>query len=146
MSIDDIIIGCKEGNRKCQDALVQKFAPVLMAICIRYIGEQEMAKDALQETFINAFKYIHTFNFQGSFEGWLRRVAVTSSLSVKKKYCSICFENMDDIGYITQTTIPDAHGDMNIEDLCSICMSWMDFHIRRSVNNLVSQKVHRGLH
>ena len=41
-------------------------------------------KDALQETFINAFKYIQSYSGKGSFEGWLRRIAVNCSLKVIK--------------------------------------------------------------
>ncbi|MBK7636371.1 MAG: hypothetical protein IPJ13_20455 [Saprospiraceae bacterium] len=60
--IEDIIKGCKEGNRRCQDALVQKFAPGLLSLCLRYSSDRESARDALQDCFLNAFKYINTFS------------------------------------------------------------------------------------
>jgi RNA polymerase sigma factor (sigma-70 family) len=117
MTIEDIIQGCKEGNRKSQDALVHKFAPVLMAICVRYVGDRDIARDALQETFMSAFKYIHTYKSVGSFEGWLRRIAVTSSLLAKKKYINLNFENVDDITYLSQTSIPDVYSQLSIDEL-----------------------------
>jgi RNA polymerase sigma factor (sigma-70 family) len=117
MTVEAIIQGCKEGNRKSQDALVHSFAPVLMAICIRYVGDREVAQDALQETFISAFKYIHTYKGSGSFEGWLRRIAVTSSLLVKKKYTSFNFESMDEVTPLSQNTIPDAYAQMSFDEL-----------------------------
>ena len=91
MKIEDIVQGCKEGNRKCQDALVQKFAPGLLALCMRYTSDKELAKDALQECFINVFKYIHKYEGKGSFEGWIKRIAVTCTLTIHKKYHQIYF-------------------------------------------------------
>ena len=76
LDIDQIIKGCKNNDRKCQDQLVRLFAPKLMAVCIRYCNDSEIAKDALQESFINILKYINTYSGKGSFEGWVRRIAV----------------------------------------------------------------------
>ena len=49
MSIEDIVQGCKEGNRKCQEALVRKYAPGLLAICNRYMADVHQAQDVLQD-------------------------------------------------------------------------------------------------
>ena len=119
MTTEEIIQGCKEGNRRCQDALVHKFAPVLMAICVRYVGDRDIAQDALQDSFVNAFKYLNTYNGSGSFEGWLRRIAVTSSLHAKKKYVQLYFDNFDDVT-ITQSTIPDVYSQMSSEELIAV--------------------------
>ena len=63
-----------------QRALVNKYAPVLLTVCRRYVPSPSLAEDALQETFIKIFQYIHKYKPTGSFEGWMRRIAVTSSL------------------------------------------------------------------
>ena len=74
MELEEIIQGCKNGNEKCQNSLVQLYATRLMALCMRYTHDRDLAKDALQETFINAFKYINSYSGSGSIEGWLRRI------------------------------------------------------------------------
>ena len=117
MDIEDIIKGCKEGNRKCQDALVQKFAPGLLALCSRYTSDRELAKDALQECFINAFKYIQGYEGKGSFEGWLKRIAVTSTLTLHRKYHKIYFSEESESDNYKNAVFPDVYSDLGIEEI-----------------------------
>jgi len=58
-----------------------------MPVCKRYAPDHDLAYDALQDTFINVFKYIKNYKGTGNFEGWLKRIAVNCSLTYhKKKY------------------------------------------------------------
>ncbi|KXK37701.1 MAG: sigma-70 family RNA polymerase sigma factor [Saprospiraceae bacterium] len=120
MSLEDIIKGCKEGNRKCQDALVQKFAPGLLSLCIRYTSDHELGRDALQECFINVFKYIHTYRGDGSFEGWLKRIAVTASLALKTKFRKFRFDEVQEDNTWHYAELPDIYGSMNIEEIIQV--------------------------
>ena len=59
----------------------------MMSLCLRYVNDQQEAKDLLQMGFIKVFDYIHQYKGEGSFEGWMRRVFVsvaTRSLAKKK--------------------------------------------------------------
>lgn len=81
MTEQEIIQGCKQGDARAQRALVDRYSAKLMAICMRYMREKELAKDVLQESFILIFKNIRRFEKMGSFEGWLCRIAVNASLT-----------------------------------------------------------------
>lgn len=48
---------------------------------MRYCQNQEDAEDALMETFVKVFDHIRSFSHQGSLEGWIRRIAVNTSLN-----------------------------------------------------------------
>lgn len=120
MNIEDIIKGCKEGNRKCQDALVQKFAPGLLALCLRYTSDRELARDALQECFINAFRFIGKYEGKGSFEGWLKRIAVTTSITLNKKFYQIYFEEVKEEATWEHATIPDIYGELGKDEIIKI--------------------------
>lgn len=39
----------------------------------------------LQEAMIRVFSYIHQFKFEGSFEGWIRRIVVNTALKYVQK-------------------------------------------------------------
>ena len=39
------------------------------------------SEDVLQEGFIKLFKSLHQYTFQGSFEGWIRRIMVNTALT-----------------------------------------------------------------
>jgi RNA polymerase sigma factor (sigma-70 family) len=76
----EIIEGCVQKNVNCQQALFNKYGGVLMSICLRYSADTGEAEDMLQDTFIKIFSSIRKFRFEGSFEGWLKKIAVTTSL------------------------------------------------------------------
>lgn len=56
-----------------------------MTICQRYACGQAEAEDMLQEGFIRIFKYIPQYRFEGSFEGWLKRIIVNTALKISQK-------------------------------------------------------------
>lgn len=120
MELDDIISGCKRGDQKSQNSLVAMFAARLMALCYRYTKEKELAKDALQDTFISAFKYIHTFEGKGSFEGWLRRIAVNCSIKAYSKMYQMHTYEDKLIDVNMHTELPDVYGHLSIEDILKL--------------------------
>jgi len=60
--------------------LVERYAGMLLTICRRYARDESMAKDLLQETLIKIFKAIDNYKPIGSFEGWMKKIAVNCSL------------------------------------------------------------------
>ena len=83
MSERDISKGCKRGNTKAQRALFDRYSPLLMAKIYRYVGDDDDAKDVLQDTFVKAYTMIDSFAWEGegSLQAWLTRIAVNTSLN-----------------------------------------------------------------
>jgi RNA polymerase sigma-70 factor (ECF subfamily) len=52
----------------------------MYAVCLRYAGNAMEAEDILQEGFIKIFKKLSSFRGDGSFEGWIRRIFVNTSI------------------------------------------------------------------
>ena len=80
ISEPDLIRGCIEGDRQMQRELYARFAPKMYAVCLRYANNNNDARDLLQEGFIKVYKNLHRFRAEGSFEGWIRRVFINSSI------------------------------------------------------------------
>jgi len=120
LNIEKVVQGCKDNDRKSQDELVQTYAPVLMAICYRYCNDQYLAQDALQETFINIFKYIKKYSGQGSFEGWMKRIAVNCSFAIVKKVNKVNFYEEIELQYHLPTDVPDVYSQLNEEVLLKL--------------------------
>ena len=52
----------------------------------------------LQDGFIKVFKYIGTFKFEGSFEGWVRRIMVNTAIEhIRKKKQVHVFDDVENI-------------------------------------------------
>ncbi|MCW3093719.1 MAG: sigma-70 family polymerase sigma factor [Ferruginibacter sp.] len=52
----------------------------MFAVCLRYAKNKEEAEEILQEGFMKVFTFLHQFNFEGSFEGWIRKIMVNCAL------------------------------------------------------------------
>ena len=52
---------------------------------MRYADNREMAEDFLQDGFIKVFSSIRSYSYEGSFEGWMRRIFVNTALEALRK-------------------------------------------------------------
>ena len=84
--IDDLVKRCKAGERKAQDLLYKQFASKMLGVCFRYATDRMEAEDMLQNGFIKVFQKIADFRGEGSFEGWIRRIMVHSSIEYYRKH------------------------------------------------------------
>lgn len=85
MDDSQLIISCKKQNRSAQKALYERYAPVMMAVCLRYCRDEELARDLLHDGFLQVFTQIGSYTGKGSFEGWLRRIFVNIALDNYRK-------------------------------------------------------------
>ena len=76
---------CKSGNSKAQYELYALYADAMFNIGMRFLKSTEDAEDVVQESFISAFKSLHTFNFESSFGAWLKRIVVNNCINFLKQ-------------------------------------------------------------
>lgn len=76
----ELIKGCISGDRKMQELLYNRHSPKMYAVCLRYSNNADDAQDLLQEGFIKVFRNLEKFRGDGSFEGWMRRIFVNTSI------------------------------------------------------------------
>jgi RNA polymerase sigma-70 factor (ECF subfamily) len=58
----------------------------MFPLCIRYVGDRVLAEDILQDGFVTLFTHLDNYKGDGSFEGWARKIFVTTALmSLRKK-------------------------------------------------------------
>ncbi len=77
---NELIKQCLAGNRVAQKSLYDKYAKSMFGLCVRYSGNQDEAKDILQDGFVKVFTKLEQFSFQGAFEGWIKRVFINTAL------------------------------------------------------------------
>lgn len=77
---DQLIQHCIKGNRHAQRELYELFSPKMFSVCLRYSKNREEAEEILQEGFMKVFTFLHQYNFEGSFEGWVRKIMVNCAL------------------------------------------------------------------
>lgn len=66
------------GNRPEEriSQMIKTYEKDLLRLCRVYLKEESLAEDAMQETFIKAYKNLHTFRGESSDKTWLFRIAI----------------------------------------------------------------------
>jgi RNA polymerase sigma factor (sigma-70 family) len=115
----ELIKGCLKRETKCQQMLFKQYAGKMMTVCLRYAKDHMEAEDMMQEGFIRVFQYIDQFKFEGSFEGWIRRVIVNVALKyiAKKK---VRFEEITDASEAFGNLEPYAYSNLGEEDILKL--------------------------
>ena len=67
------------GDRHAFDLLVLKYQSRLLSLVNRLISNQSDALDILQDTFVKAYRSLHTFRGERAFYTWLYRIAVNTA-------------------------------------------------------------------
>ena len=70
---------------RAQRQLYDHLSGKMLALCCRYIGSREAAKDVMHDAFIVLFEKLGYYSGTGSFEGWARRIFVNTALTHLRK-------------------------------------------------------------
>ena len=71
----------------------------MLGVCLRYATDRMEAEDMLQSGFIRVFTKIDDYRSEGSFEGWVRRIMVHSSIEYYRKHHKMMqLVDMDECG------------------------------------------------
>ncbi len=73
---EEIIKGCALKDTGCQKIIYEKYYKRMYAVCLRYVNNNDEAKDLLHDGFMKLFDKIRTFNEYSRFEAWMRRLFV----------------------------------------------------------------------
>ena len=71
-----IISKCLRKNRKAQEELFKLFYGKMLGVSMRYTKDEDTAQEVVQESFIKCFDKLNTFDRDGYFEGWLKRIVI----------------------------------------------------------------------
>ena len=104
-----LISGCLKNNRRAQEELFKLYYGKMLGVCMRYISDRDSAEDVLQDGFIKIFDKLKAFNYEGSFEGWMRRIIANTAIdSIRKsKKNPILTDNDEDFKIGADNTLID---------------------------------------
>jgi RNA polymerase sigma-70 factor (ECF subfamily) len=72
----EMIEKCRSGSLHDFRKLVETISPFAFSVAFRMVGDEELAKDIVQETMITVWKTIRNIKSPGSFMSWLYRIVV----------------------------------------------------------------------
>lgn len=91
----------------------------MMTVCRRYASDSTEAEDMLQESFIRVFNNISQYRFEGSLEGWIRRIVIHTALRILQKK-KIRFAEINEELDIEQSLGVDGISSLSAEELLKL--------------------------
>lgn len=136
LSDDEIIDGCKKHQKKAQCMLYEKYAPLLMAVCLRYMGNVQEAEDILHDGFIKILSNIGQYRHEGSFEGWMKRIIVNTIMTYLKKSNRIRISS--DTIYNSEVLADELENEINTENFRELILNaeFSEADIHQVINEL----------
>ena len=68
-----------------QNELYKLYAGAMFNICRRMIGNEEDARDILQDSFVDAFTRVKKLQVDKTFPAWIKRIVVNNCLNAIRK-------------------------------------------------------------
>ncbi|MCA8830800.1 RNA polymerase sigma factor [Hymenobacter pini] len=117
LSDTDLVAACRQGNAAAQEQLYQRFAPRMLALCLRYLRHEFDAEDVLARGFVKVFRGLEQYAGTGSLAGWVRRILVHECLSHLRRRESLTLSLEDCYTGHLATEQPSADVELQAADL-----------------------------
>jgi len=79
------IARARAGDRDAFRELVERHSRAVFRLAYHMTGKEEDAEDVVQETFLNAWRWIGRFEARAGFGTWLHRIAVNCSMDALRR-------------------------------------------------------------
>ncbi|GGI56341.1 RNA polymerase sigma factor [Winogradskyella haliclonae] len=123
MSLKELINQCKEKDANAQGQLYKQYASKLFSLCLKYSKNYVEAEDNLQDAFVTIFNKIEQYKQKGSFEGWMKRIAINTAL---QRYRQIGVFNIIDENAIEDVSIEIDNDEIDLDFLLQIIQNLPD--------------------
>ena len=95
-SDDALIKKALRNDAKAEQALYDRHAAKMLGVCRTYIKDLHYAEDVMIQGFTRAFENLVKFRFEGSFEGWLRRIMVREAIDFLRSRKQLYFTEIEE--------------------------------------------------
>jgi RNA polymerase sigma-70 factor (ECF subfamily) len=115
---NELIQGCRLGNRLAQKCLYERYFGKLFGIAMRYTPNQEEALDILNNSFLKVFTSLDKYEDNNNLVGWIAKIVFNTA-----------------IDHVRRNTKYRQVMDFNVENDSSVC--------NESLNNLQAEDLYR---
>ena len=87
---------CARGNKQARHELYTKYAAGLYTLCVRYVGDKELARDLMHDAMIKIFDTVGKYKPTGSLKSWCSRVTVNLVIDYLRKSRRVNLVSIED--------------------------------------------------
>jgi RNA polymerase sigma-70 factor (ECF subfamily) len=81
----ELVEACQRGEREAFRALFEAYKDKVYSVALRFSGDEAVAMDIAQDTFLKLFSSIREFRGDASFTTWIYRLVVNSCFDHRRK-------------------------------------------------------------
>jgi RNA polymerase sigma factor (sigma-70 family) len=82
--LNELVERARAGDLAAYGRLVDATQPMVLGVALRVLRDRGLAEDAAQEAFLKAFRALGDLDEPAAFLSWLRRVAITAALNLRR--------------------------------------------------------------
>jgi RNA polymerase sigma-70 factor (ECF subfamily) len=99
MELETLIEAARRGELAAYASLVERTQRMVFAVCYRVLRDHAESHDAVQETYLRAFRRLGDLREPAALPGWLRRIALTTARSIagRKRIAFLHFPELPDV-------------------------------------------------
>jgi len=124
LSLDRLIKNCINQDAQAQSQLYKQYASKLFSLCLKYSKNYAEAEDNLHDAFITIYSKIEQYSNKGSFEGWLKRITINTSLQRYREDVGV-YDIVNE-GNIEDVSVDLSDNDLSIDFLLQIIQELPD--------------------
>lgn len=129
---DRLIDSCRQGDRKAQRLLYEKYASSMLGICRRYLPRIDEAEDALMQGFTKVFRQLDKLEDSSKFDFWIRRIMANECLMILRKKKKMQFAEINE--WDVPALNPKALDNLSTDDILDLVNALPDGY--RTIFNL----------
>jgi len=85
-SDEEVVIAVRTSNKELYREIINRYQVRLFTYARYITGNEDKAKDAVQETFIKAYRNLNSFDASKKFSSWIYRITHNEAINIVKKY------------------------------------------------------------
>lgn len=94
----ELVEQARAGSVAAFTEIVNRYKERLLRFLLTRCASYADAEDALQDTFVNAFRYLHSYDARWRFSTWLYRIAVRNAAHIKRVDADVLDDVADELG------------------------------------------------
>ncbi len=95
--LEYIVTGCQKKQSTAQKMLYDRFAPMMLGVCMRYTHSRDEAQDLLHDGFIKAYEGIGRLQNPLALESWLYKIMVNISINYVSRHRELEYADLSEL-------------------------------------------------
>ena len=90
---DSLVREMKKGSSVAFERCYLLLSPLIYTTIFKICGERQSAQELLQDTFLDVYQNINTYQYEQSFKAWVKKIAFNNTINYLKRANKVIFDD-----------------------------------------------------